>query len=329
MFHLTDIYILIIVFLVSFFVTYIYKNWAIKRSILDTPNKRTSHKKAVPRGGGIAIVIVFYAGLLFLFYKGEVENKLFLALLPGILLAIIGFIDDFKTLSPAIRFALQFVCAGISLYMLGGFQLGSHESLYWVWSLLAFFGLVWFINLFNFLDGSDGYASMEAITMSLAMFYFTQSKLLLLLSFTVCGFLCWNWPKAKLFMGDAGSTVLGFILAVLGIYFNNNNTMDIGIWILLAMLFWFDASVTLVRRILNREKLSQGHNKHMVHRFILSGYSHLLTLLAGIVINIVLMAISFMIWKTYIPFLTGFTIALVILTFVMLYVDYIFAFNKE
>ncbi len=127
--------------------------------------------------------------------------------------------------------------------------------------LLSFFqlviiGIVWFINLYNFLDGIDGYASLEAITIAALMFIFTGSFINMIFIACILGFLYWNWPKAKIFMGDIGSTQLGFILIVLGIYYHNKSELSIINWIMLSSLFWFDATLTLFRRWRNKEKLA-------------------------------------------------------------------------
>jgi Fuc2NAc and GlcNAc transferase len=90
----------------------------------------------------------------------------------------------------------------------------------------------------------------------------------------VGGFLCWNWPKAKIFMGDVGSTQLGFILVVLGIYFHNKLQFSILNWIMLTSPFWFDATLTLIRRMRNKEKLSEAHRKHAYQRIVQAGFSH-------------------------------------------------------
>ena len=103
--------------------------------------------------------------------------------------------------------------------------------------------MVWFINLFNFMDGVDGFASVEAIIICAVLFVFSWNFSTILLIVCITGFLCWNWPKAKIFMGDVGSTQLGFILVVFGIYFHNTYEFSILNWIMLASPFWFDATL--------------------------------------------------------------------------------------
>ena len=324
-----ELIIFIFISIFSFFLTYLYKNWAIKQSILDIPNERSSHLMPVPRGGGVAMVISFYIGLLFLYLIGRVDNELFFALLPGIVLTVMGLMDDLKDLKPIVRFSGQFLCSGVTLYLLGGFDGLFGINMLWIWSFIALFGIVWFINLFNFMDGSDGYASMEAITIAMVLWYFTRMNLLLLLTFSICGFLYWNWPKAKIFMGDSGSTTLGFILVVFGIYFQNKDTLSISIWILITALFWFDATITLIHRILKGERISKAHKNHMYQRAIQSGFSHLKTMLLGFGINILLFIICIFVWKGLSTFLAGLLVTLAILWLVMKYIDRKYTFKSN
>ena len=141
--------------------------------------------------------------------------------------------------------------------------------------LFALLAIIWFINLYNFLDGIDGYASIEAICIAIVLFMFTGNNTALLLIASIAGFLFWNRPKAKIFMGDVGSTQLGFILIVLGIYLHNDGQFNFINWILLSTPFWFDATLTLFRRWRNGETLSQAHKKHVYQRLVQVGYDHL------------------------------------------------------
>lgn len=320
--------LLIAILTFSYFVTLFYKKWAVKKSIIDIPNERSSHTIPTPRGGGIAIIISFYIGLYLFYINNQVDKKLFLALLPGLILATTGIMDDLKGLSPMIRFIIQFICSGVSLYFLDGVHITIYNNLFWLWSIFALFGFVWFINLFNFLDGSDGYASMEAIFISISLWIFTKSNIPLMLAVSVCGFLFWNWPKAKIFMGDVGSTTLGFILIVFGVYFNNIGDFDFSMWILLTSLFWFDASITLLRRFLNKEKLSQPHKKHIYQRAIQGGLSHLMILLSSLLINIVILLICYYTWTNSYSNFIAFIIVMIIQIIILKYVDNKFAFNK-
>jgi Fuc2NAc and GlcNAc transferase len=290
---------------------------------------RSSHKDPTPRGGGISIIITFYVLLLYSYLNGQVEKNLFFALLPGIGIAAVGFYDDYKFVSPLIRLIVQFIFSGIALLILGGFDGLFFNNIKWIWSLLALVGFVWFTNLFNFLDGSDGYASMEAISIALVLWYFTGMNILVWLGFSIGGFLCWNWPKAKIFMGDVGSTTLGFILVVFGVFLHNNLKLNFSFWLILTSLFWFDATITLFRRFFNKEKIYTPHKKHMYQRAIEGGFSHQTILISGFLINVLLFIICLGIDRNYFNQLTGSLIALAILLIVLKYVDRKIPFSSK
>lgn len=312
----------------SLFLTLLVQIYAKRRSIVDIPNIRSLHIAPIPRGGGIAIIMTFYLGIFCLYLLDRISRELFLALLPGLIIAILGIFDDILSLPVKLRFTIQAICSLISLLILQGFHPLFDTNLSLLWPIIALFGMVWFINLFNFLDGSDGYAAMEAVSIGIAIWFFTGMNVLLLLAFSVLGFLYWNWPKAKIFMGDSGSTTLGFILVVFGIYFHNSHQLHFALWLILTSLFWFDATFTLFRRILNKEKLSQAHKKHIYQRAIQGGFSHLKTMLSGLAINILLFCICLAIREDFIPMYLGFILALCILVLAMHYVDKRFAYRK-
>jgi Fuc2NAc and GlcNAc transferase len=161
------------------------------------------------------------------------------------------------------------------------------------------------------MDGVDGFASLEAMTICLVIFILSGNVINLLLIACLSGFLFWNWPKAKIFMGDVGSTQLGFILVVLGIYFHNIYKFSILNWIMLSSPFWFDATLTLYRRWRNGEKLSEAHRKHVYQRIVQSGFSHLkvnmwLLVINGFVLLMILIYREFKILQIPLFFLTIF-----------------------
>jgi UDP-N-acetylmuramyl pentapeptide phosphotransferase/UDP-N-acetylglucosamine-1-phosphate transferase len=252
--------------------------YAVKKKMTVVPNERSLHDIPTPKGGGIAITLTWYIGLTVLFFSGIIEQKLYFALLSGMMLAVVSLIDDIKGLKPIIRLIVQFMTAILAFYFLEGlrpliipgFNINYNYFVY----PFAIIGMVWFINLFNFMDGVDGFASVEVITVSAVLFVMSWNLVTILLIVCLTGFLCWNWPKAKIFMGDVGSTQLGFVLVVLGIYFHNTFEFSILNWIMLTSPFWFDATLTLFRRWRNREKLSEAHRKHVYQRIVQAGYSH-------------------------------------------------------
>jgi len=265
--------------IISFILTFLIMRFAVRNKMTVIPNERSLHDLPTPKGGGIAIVLTWYTGITILFLCGIIERNLFFALLSGIFLAIVSLIDDLNGLKPVIRLIIQFLTAILAFFFLGGLRPLIMPLINFNYDFLvypaAIFGMVWFINLFNFMDGVDGFASTEAIIICSVLFIVSGNLINLLLISCVFGFLFWNWPKAKIFMGDVGSTQLGFILVVLGIYFHNIYKFSILNWIMLSSPFWFDATLTLYRRWRNGEKLSEAHRKHVYQRIVQSGFSHL------------------------------------------------------
>jgi Fuc2NAc and GlcNAc transferase len=206
------------------------------------------------------------------------------------MLAFVSLIDDIKGLKPIFRLTVHFLTAILAFYFLNGLRPlvipGLNINYNFIIYPFAIIGMVWFINLFNFMDGVDGFASVEVITVSCVLFVMSWNIITILLIICMTGFLCWNWPKAKIFMGDVGSTQLGFILVVLGIYFHNTLEFSILNWMMLTSPFWFDATLTLFRRWRNKEKLSEAHRKHVYQRIVQAGFSHEKVNLFLILINL-------------------------------------------
>jgi len=277
----------------SLLLTGVIKKWAVRFNVVSEPSNRGLHTTATPRGGGLAFVIIWYIGIFILHLLGVLDKHLFLALVSGIILGLVSLLDDIFAIKPVLRLLVHFIVAIAAFYFLGGLRkpiaLGVDIlSTPYITYPLAIIGMVWFINLYNFMDGADGFASLEAIIVGAVLFVFTNSYELLLLVSVVLGFLFWNWPKAKIFMGDVGSTQLGFILVVLGIHYHNTLDFSIFNWLMITAPFWFDATLTLFRRWRNNEKLSQPHRKHAYQRFVRAGYSHLVLDMALIGINLII-----------------------------------------
>ncbi len=282
--------VLFIFLLLSFVLTYLVKYLADKKNLMDVPNERSSHNTPTPRGGGLAIAITWFSGICYLFFTHQIEQNLFYALLSGILISGISFLDDIYTLKSLPRIIVQSFSAFLALYFIGGFQeldLGfTIITNTYLLNTIGFVGILWFINLFNFIDGIDGYSSTGAVIISSVLYFFIQDILLLLLVVSVLGFIPWNWQKAKIFMGDIGSTLLGFTIAVLIINYNNQHQFSIIYGLIITSVFWFDATFTLIKRFRNKEKLSQAHRKHAYQRIVQFGFSHQKTVIISILINL-------------------------------------------
>lgn len=313
--------IYLILFLISFLLTYFIKNYMIKKSLVAVVNERSSHTVPTPHGGGIALAITWFIGLFYLYFIGEISSNLFYALLFGAVISIVSFFDDIYELSPKIRLIAQAIVAIGGLYFLGGFEtltFGIFNLQNPIFTnIFAFFMIIWFINLYNFLDGINGYAGSQAVFLSLSGFVLFSGNHFLVLAVAVLGFLYWNWNKAKIFMGDVGSTLLGYNIAIFTIYYANQEATNFWIWIILFGVYWFDATLTLVRRKLNKEKLSQAHKKHAYQRLTQSGWSHYKVTNYSIGLNLVLFSIVYFVSNIFVAFI----LALIVLGLSMKFVD--------
>jgi len=286
--------------------TYLVRQYAIKQRILDIPNERSSHSIVTPRGGGLAIVATFVLAVVFIAILGLISINAAIALVGGgLLIAAVGWADDKKSVSPPWRLAVHFLAAIWALYWLGGFtriDMGfTMIHLGWAGSVIAAVGIVWLINLYNFMDGIDGIAGTEAISVALGagvlLFWGGSTGLAwvcLTLAMAVGGFLVWNWPPAKIFMGDVGSGFLGFTFAVLALWSENAGAVPFIIWLLLLGVFIIDATITLIKRMSKGEKLYEAHRSHVYQLAVQAGYSHKQVTLTVLLINIVLGLIAAM-----------------------------------
>ncbi len=310
-----------VLFLISFLVTYFIKNYMIKKSLVATVNERSSHAMPTPHGGGIALAMGWFVGLGYLYLVGEIEPNLFYALLLGVVISIVSFFDDIYELSAQLRLMVQALVAVGGLYFLGGFErltLGLFDIQNPILTnIFAFFMIIWFINLYNFLDGINGYAGSEAVFLSLAGFLLFGGNHFLVLAAAVLGFLYWNWNKAKIFMGDVGSTLLGYNVALFTIYYANQDASNFWIWIILFGVYWFDATLTLARRRLKGEKLSQAHRKHAYQRLTQAGWSHYKVTNYSIGLNLILFFIVYCVSNVFVAFV----LALIVLVLSSGFVD--------
>jgi UDP-N-acetylmuramyl pentapeptide phosphotransferase/UDP-N-acetylglucosamine-1-phosphate transferase len=306
--------------------------FAVRNKMTVMPNERSLHDMPTPKGGGIAIVVTWYTGISILFFSGIIERSLFFALLSGVLLAVVSLIDDIRGLKPFIRLIVQFITAIIAFIFLNGLrplvmpQISINYN--FIVYPIAIIGMVWFINLFNFMDGVDGFASLEAIILCAVFFVFTWSISCVLLIACITGFLYWNWPKASIFMGDVGSTQLGFILVVLGIYYHNTYEFSILNWIMLTSPFWFDATLTLLRRLRNREKLSEAHRKHIYQRMVQAGSSHEKVNGFLLLINVIIIILIILYREFKILQIPLFVFSLILFYLITKYVDKRVPFSK-
>jgi len=254
--------------------TALMRRHAIATRLFDEPNARSSHTLPTPRGGGVAIVASFSTLIAAWWFAGFVEAKLAAALLGSSLpIALVGYLDDRKPMPARLRFAAHTAGAVLVLTLMGGLppvpMLGASIDLGWFGLALATVYLVWMVNLVNFMDGIDGIASVEAITASLGAalcwrIAAPQGPWLLPVGFAACvaGFLVWNWPPAKIFMGDAGSGFIGMVMGALSLWSALDAPRLFWCWFILTGVFFVDATTTLVRRHRRGDKFHEAHRSH-------------------------------------------------------------------
>ncbi|EKT4485413.1 glycosyltransferase family 4 protein [Pseudomonas putida] len=268
------IWLIVVAGVASWWMTAVLRRYALSRSLLDIPNARSSHTLPTPRGGGLSFVVAMLVALLGLAWAGSIAPVQLVSLLgAGGLVALIGFMDDHGHIAARWRLLGHFAAAGWGLAWLGGMPpltvFGLALGPVWLSSIIGVLYLVWLLNLYNFMDGIDGLASIEAICICLggALLYWVSGHaqaawLPLLLAASVAGFLCWNFPPARIFMGDAGSGFLGIVLGLLALMAGSVNPLLFWGWLILLGVFVVDATFTLGRRLLRGEKVYEAHRSH-------------------------------------------------------------------
>jgi len=252
--------------------------------LLDHPGERSLHDIPVQRSGGIGVMLALFVGVIWYFPgASQVFNNYVLVAL--LILCAISLFDDFMSVSPLMRLLAQLVVAVIIVFpgevvfmpswLSGNFYLDS------VCQLLSVIIVAWSINLYNFMDGMDGFAggmalwgfgSLAALGMMQGNWEFVILNLMVVAA--VLGFVLWNFPPAKIFLGDMGSTALGCLMAVLSLRGYQLSLYSFWVPVVIFAPFWVDASYTLVRRVLAGEKFWLPHRKHFYQRLVLSGMSH-------------------------------------------------------
>lgn len=263
-----------VVLVVSAAVTGMVRRFALTHGVMDIPNERSSHTTATPRGGGLSIVLACTASLVVFAILGTIQARLLIALVGGGgLVAAIGFLDDRRPMPAALRLVVHTAAAVWAVAWLGGLPAIRVGNLIlssgWLGYVLAVLGIVWTLNLFNFMDGIDGIAASEAvfigggaILLSLHSGATDVPAVTAIFCAAATGFLIWNWPPAKIFMGDVGSGYLGYVIAVLAMAATRDNPVSVWVWLILGGAFFVDATVTLARRWLRGERLHEAHRSH-------------------------------------------------------------------
>ncbi|TVR15922.1 MAG: glycosyltransferase family 4 protein [Balneolaceae bacterium] len=293
---MTDILLLIIavaIFGVNYFFTKWFIRYAKVKRITDYPTERSSHEVPTPRGGGVGFVLFTILGTaVYALISGlSFHANLLVFLGAALLVAVLGWFDDKNDLSKRVRFSVQMLAAIIVLLAIGNFS-----SLYLPGGVIVQMGLIGLVpgliwitgntNIFNFMDGVDGIASVQALTASagwiIFAFFWEAPSLMALNVILFCGvasFLIFNWSPAKIFMGDVGSLFLGFIFGSMPFFaVATVSTLSVGmaVWIggLLLWPFLFDGTFTILRRLLMGENIFQAHRSHLYQKMNIGGWKH-------------------------------------------------------
>lgn len=275
--------------------------------IVDVPNKRRFHSKVKPRGAGMFLIPIILIGWLCFGFYFDVESFVLLSIAAAIFLVFgISALDDIKPLAPRTRFIVQIIACVIGIYALDNHMLVFQNYVpFWLDRGLAFIALLWFTNLYNFMDGVDGITGVETATISLGLAsimvinhiggsVFIPSVNMLIFGL-ILGFLVWNWMPSKILIGDSGSVPLGFLMG----------------WMLLSLAgtgyFWAaailplyhcaDATTTIVMRLMRREKIWEPHRLHFFHRPVSHTYSHAQVVRRILTLNIILFGCAH--WTAY------------------------------
>jgi len=314
----------IALFLASAFTTRQLVAHSLRLSTLDVPNERSSHLTPTPRGGGIAFVAASLIGFLLLLLDDTLDHADLLAICcAGIIVAIAGHLDDRQKISGATIRLVFHAIGAIVLVVAIGFP--SQISVFdrtintgMIGSLLGIVYLVWLLNLFNFMDGTDGIAASEATFVCVAgaiLNYHALSDMnfsaaAIVLAASAFGFLLYNWSPAKIFMGDVGSGYLGIVIGGLSLMAAKQQHELLWVWIILLAVFVSDATITLIRRLARKQKPHVAHRSHAYQHLAIQFNSHAKVSLIVLAINFLwLLPIAFLVADSQIPGTTGVVIA--------------------
>jgi Fuc2NAc and GlcNAc transferase len=310
----------------SFFATVILTGWvrnyALAKKIMDIPNERSSHSQPTPRGGGVAIVSATLLTVGLMWLDGMAGGiKIGAYAVGGFLVAAVGYMDDNLNVSALWRLIVHFAAALLVVGAVGklppfsimGFVIGPSGLI----SILASVFIVWILNLYNFMDGIDGIAAVEAVTVAGAAALLLRhagaiefAMLAAVLATVSLGFVVWNWPPAKIFMGDVGSGFLGFCFGTLVVMTCSASVLSPWTWLILLGVFLVDSTVTLIRRMFRLEKFYEAHRSHAYQYASRVFGGHLpITMAVGLINLLWLFPIAFLVVSRRLDGLLGLIIA--------------------
>lgn len=279
--------------------TGVVRRYAVTRDLIDVPTERSSHSEATPRGGGLAIAFCFLAASAMMLASDPAAAPVVVALLgAGAPVAVVGLLDDHGAIGVRWRLLVHFAASAFALWWLGGLPpipvFGRMVELGLAGDVLAVVGLVWLLNLYNFMDGIDGIASVETVTTCLGGLALAWTRPAdsgewqfgAVLLVATLGFLPWNFPKARVFLGDVGSGFLGVSLGVLWIRGSHVDADWFWSWAILLGVFVVDSTFTLLRRLIRRERVYVAHRSHAYQHAAMRCRAHVPITLGVVAINL-------------------------------------------
>jgi Fuc2NAc and GlcNAc transferase len=266
--------LLLSIFGVAAGLTYAVREISKAQKIFDVPNARSSHSAPVPRGGGVAIVAVFFLTLSGAVILGQFPTSFFYPMVVGGgLVGLVGFIDDRKPVSALLRGLVHLLAAASVAAFFPSLTL----SYAVVWTV----AIAWSTNLYNFMDGIDGLAASQAVFVCSGLALIAAMKgdsalelASLSLAAASAGFLVLNWSPATLFMGDVGSGFLGVTLATLALWGDREGSIPLFSFLILMSVFIGDASWTLFQRLVTGQRIFEAHRSHAYQKAVIAGRSH-------------------------------------------------------
>ncbi|HLF30070.1 MAG TPA: glycosyltransferase family 4 protein [Xanthomonadales bacterium] len=278
----------------AFLLTGFFTWYARRRGMLDIPSERHSHTVPTPRGGGAGIIAALFIISLALNPDSVAIEYWVRCALPGIVaLSLVGWWDDRVGLSAHLRFLVQL----LAVFYLSWYLVSTGIAHTPMPALVAVGFVLWMINLYNFMDGSNGMAGFQGVFAGCALTWLflhagdNHAALVSALIAAAClGFLPWNLGRARVFMGDVASGSLGFAFAALLVYGVFTASLALPVAWLVMLVFLCDASLTLIARVIRGERWYNPHKQHLYQRLILRGWSHGSVLALYQSINLVLVA---------------------------------------
>lgn len=302
--------------------------YARKRGLYDRPGRRSSHATPTPRGGGIGILVALLLSATALWWLDWLPGEWYAGLGGGLLLVgTVGWLDDHRSLHPRARIVVHALAAAWLVYFAGGVQdleLGARSvPLGPLGHILPFVALVWLTNLYNFMDGIDALAASQGIFAGLVMAGWLWlagapglSLLALCLAAACAGFLPWNLPRARIFLGDVGSTSLGFAFGAIALLGARAEAMPVLVSLVILSVFVFDATFTLLARMVARERWYTAHREHAYQYLVRAGLSHGKAVLGLAAVNLLVILPVVMVLYSFPSLLGGFAAVTVVAAWV-------------